>query len=308
MTLTVLERQLMNRLRPMGLEARKREASWTKIAKGAIEPGNPALELTFDMLTEHIPVERWRSGNPRLGMGEIVSDTYQARSFFYGSEFNMPGWETWLYENVAQQNGGTADFGGDLNSERRRIDRRIRRHQEAIERAIDDDYFNGNSKIDFPGIINLDASPTDLHASATLKTADGSGRRAFLDVLTDLKSEAATDLTRGARLVLAIGHDAEPYLDRRLGDGASFDGQTLRQALQGVVSSIVPVQNTAMNGKAMLHYVDRENVEVYDMTPGGVIVRAQEDRIEGLRVRMFRMWTAVEHRAKSVQVITGLLA
>lgn len=305
MTLTQLERQLMNRIRPLGLEARKKQASWTKVAKGAIEPGNPALDLTFDMLTEHIPVERWRSGNPRLGHGEIVSDTYKAKSYFYGTEFNMPGWEKWLYDNVVASPNAAAF--PDLNGEARRIDRRIRRHQEAIERAIDDDYYKGHNDIEFTGILDLDASPTDIGAS-TLKTADGSGRRAFIDVITDLKSEAATELTRGARLVLGIGRDAAPYLDRRLGDGASFDGETLRQGLKGVVDNIVEVENDYMNGKAFLHWVDRENVEVYDMTPGGVIVRAQEDRIDGLRVRMFRMWTAVEHRAGSVKVMDGLLA
>jgi len=303
MTITAIERQLMNAVHPIQLERRKAVTSWNDVAFVNRTMG-PTLDITFDKLDEYIPVDRWRSGNPNLGQAEIVSDTGTIKAFFYGTEYKIPFWENWLREN-AVQNPNASLFGGTLNAERYNMQRMIRRLVAEIERQIDTDFYSGNAKIEFPGMLALDASPDGM--SADLTTADG--RKEFVDTLVQIKSDGATALQSG-RVVLAIDHAALPWLTLPYQTGLTDEASRnpTMDFVRSLVDRIVPVQNAAMSKSAFLHWEDPENVEVFDLTPQGVQILAGEPRRgEDQRVRIFQMWTAKEYRADTVQEITDIL-
>lgn len=300
MTITAFERALMNAWRPKQLERRRALTSWEDVMAGAVnrEVG-PALDITFDKLEDFIPVERWRAGNPRLGQSEVVADTYAAKSYFYGTEFHIDSWEQWLRENAPRNN--MAIGTGNLTNERFNEQRRTRRLLDEIERQIDNDFYSGNDDISFPGMLNLDSAKTTLVG----KVSTDAGRREFVDTLVTLSSTAATDLVRGTTRRLVLGGNVAPWLT--LSQDVDRRGDPAINFVRENVDEILVVQNPAMNSKAMLHWVDDENVEIFDQTPDGVVFRSDENRVDGLRVRVFAMWTGHEHRAGTVQVIDGLL-
>lgn len=306
MTITALERNLMTAFRSMQLERRKATTSWRQVMQGGgINTSiGPAMDILMDKVDEFVDIERWRNGDPRLGAAsDIVSDTYNVKSYFYGFEITLGSWwEDWLRANAS--NANIAQFPG-LNAERYNEANRVRRAIEEMERQIDNDFYVGHSKIAFTGMVDLDASPTTLVND--LKMVDGSGRAEFVDTLVDITSTAANDLTRGAQKVLVIGEDVRPWLMLPQ-DGTDRRGPSTMSFVNQLVDRVVEVQNTNMQGKAFVHWVAPDNVEVFDQTPGGIIVRAEQTRLSGTRVRGFAMWTAHEHRDKTVQVIDGLLS
>lgn len=301
MAVNAIERGLMNLVRPMQLERRRASTSWSDVAYVNRSLG-PTLDITFDKLDTHIPVARWRTGHPALGQAELVTDTGKIKAFFYGNEYAIPWHENWLRERMQKQ-PNTSVFGATLGAERYNLERMGRRLVGEIERAIDADFYGGNSKIEFPGMVALDGAPTALGNGL----ATAAGRKEFIQSLVAEKSDTLSALTHGSP-VLAIDHKLLPYLAL---PPDPFAGTTTPEStlsfVQKLVSKIVPVQNTALGGKALLHYNDPENVEVFDLTPSGVQMLVGEPRRgEDVKVRMFAMWTAKEYRADSVKVFTGL--
>lgn len=302
MTITALERAMMNTIRPLQLERRRAATSWNDVAYVNRALG-PTLDITFDKLDSYVPVQRWRANQPNLGAAEIVSDTGSVKAYFYGSEYRIPWWEEWLRSNAARQ-PNAALFGGKLNAERYNMQQALRRLVREIEITIDNDFYSGNSAIQFGGMLSLDGSASTI--TGDLDTA--AGRASFVNTLIALKSEAAGELQAG-RVNLAIDHSMLPYLTLpfETATGETSKGPTL-DFVRTLVNKIVPVQNSALSKKAFLHWEDPENVEVFDLTPKGVqVVMTEPRRGEDAVAKVFSMWTAKEYRAGTVKVVDGLM-
>lgn len=260
----------------------------------------PTYRYEFDTLDDVVKVTKSSTG--QSGAKSIVGiDRSGVNMHFYMAEMDFPWVDEWMQ---SRRGDGTLPQvptpGGRLINPTRAASLMLG----DILREMEADFATQ--------LVAQDASPTSIGASPV---STPEGRQAFIETLLSVIGTSGDTLVEGERVLwvddkawLHLASMPFAYTD---GTGtATGSGPTTADMLNKVNIRVVPTQSSILNGKAVLHYADLDNLSFLHSTPEGVeVVFGQQGDNKVLRVFHHAGFVAYRDNAAQThtQVLTNLI-
>lgn len=241
----------------------------------AREPHPPAYRFDFNKVDEDVPVTVTLNGVVDRG-GVIARQREAVELRFFAAAFDIPWVEEWI---KTQHSGLPTPIQPLSNNESTRI-------INAIRRKMDDSAWKGDGfrTEDWDGAVDIPSAAATSTMTGDL--SDDAGPKEFLRSIVQVRKVMENDLAAG-RVVMAMD-SAEALELARPFDATAPGGPSAVDLILNAVDEIVPVQNTNLNGIAVLHVQGNDNAAWIPTTPGGVeFVHGDVGRGEDVRIKVF---------------------
>lgn len=255
MVFRALDPEFVTQLRRREVDKLKYTSAFQQVIAREVVP--PTFKYEWDAIDDAIKVTKSETG--KAGPRSIIGiDRLSTGMNFYMAEMDFPWVDEWM---VANRSPGTlpTTIQSYVNPARA-----ASVMMDDVLRSMDTDFVDQ--------LLALDASPNSIGA-ADVTTAEG--RQAFLETLALVIGEASETLVTGEK-VLFIDDKALAFLGLPFvytdGTGTGAGTSTVREIMDGFNVRIVASQNPALNGKAVLHYRELDNLSFLHSTPSGVQV------------------------------------
>lgn len=241
----------------------------------AREPHPPAYRFDFNKVDEDIPVSVTLNGLVERG-GVIARQRESVELRFFTAAFDIPWVEEWIKN---QHSGLPTPIQPLSNNESARI-------INAIRRKMDDSAWKGDGfrTQDWDGAVDIPTAAATSTMSGDLSDADGP--KNFHKAIVQVRKVMENDLSAG-RVVMAMDSAEAMELSRPYDDTAP-GGPSAIDLILNAVDEIIPVQNTNLNGLAVLHVQGNDNAAWVPTTPGGVeFVMGDAGQGDDIRMKVF---------------------